>query len=108
MKPYPFASLNHLTVPLAMKKHLPYYDHERVRKALSQTGLALSCTRRVAGVRPDRDCGVATRVFAPRRPAFSGDGVDSPPWSLVDDLDGLREQLATRPTRRSEHDAASG
>jgi len=29
MKPKPFASLNHLTVPLAMK-HLPYVAHEQV------------------------------------------------------------------------------
>jgi hypothetical protein len=33
MNPYPLLSLNHLTVPLAMKKHLPYRRQERVRKA---------------------------------------------------------------------------
>src|SRR5919204_3202458 len=34
MKPYPLASLNHLTVPVAMT-HLPHHVHERAGKALS-------------------------------------------------------------------------
>src|SRR5207302_10625506 len=41
MNPYRFASLNHLTVPVAMQKHLPRCFHERVRKAWSTTRLAL-------------------------------------------------------------------
>jgi hypothetical protein len=29
MNPYPFASLNHLTVPVAIEKHLLYLTRER-------------------------------------------------------------------------------
>src|SRR4051794_10607761 len=52
MKPYPFASLNHLTVPLAMKKHLPYC-YERVRKALRPNRTRSRLQASVAAIRPD-------------------------------------------------------
>src|SRR4051794_40339520 len=42
MKPYPFASLNHLTVPLAIVKTPPLRVLRTCREgALAQTGLAL-------------------------------------------------------------------
>src|SRR5688572_6389904 len=46
MKPNPFVSLNHFTVPVAMEIHLPHSLHERVRKAMRPPELVLTNARK--------------------------------------------------------------
>jgi hypothetical protein len=52
MNPYPFASLNHFTVPVAMKKHLLYQLTNGRWEAFSPTRYSLCGDLSVAAVRP--------------------------------------------------------
>jgi hypothetical protein len=50
MKPYPFESLNHFTVPVATEKHLPYLVVNGKEGAACASRYSLVCRLRVAGI----------------------------------------------------------
>src|SRR6185437_4319567 len=51
MKPYPFASLNHLTVPVAIEKHLLYLTENGQRRRELRNRYSLVYARTVARIR---------------------------------------------------------